>query len=234
MSWTADGSALADHTTFVRVLNEGGNAKRGINPTVGYRDGEWSTAVKYYGGADILLEVGLIHSDAQTHLSELKKMLGKSTGLVTLQRTDHAGGTVEAEVELLTAFPTPTQDRFTYLFPLRNPKGFWKDASYSTASGTSFNVTTSGDRPVDDAIITFSAAGSVTRADAAYGTATIAYGGAGTAVVDCGQRTVTSGGSAVDADLEVSDPFWLRLREDATNAITATASVTIQWKNSWA
>lgn len=233
MSWTADGSALSDHASFVRVLTEGGGAKRGFNQTVPYRDGEWSEAVKYYSGADVLLEVGIIHDSAQTHLSELKKMLGKSTGRVSLQRTDHAAGTVAAEVELL-APPVPTQDRFTYLFPLRNPKGFWKDASWSSASGTNPSITTSGDRPIDDAIITFSAPGTVTHADAAYGTTTLAFTGSGTAIVDCGARTVTQGGSAIDADLTVSNPWWLRLREDAVQSITATASVTVHWKNSWA
>jgi len=109
MSWTADGSALSDHTDAVRLLTEGGNAKRGDNSLVGYRDGEWSTPVKYYQGADVLLECVLKKTDAHTHLSELQKMLGKSAGRVSLQRDDHPAGTVVAEVELLSP-PVPTQD----------------------------------------------------------------------------------------------------------------------------
>jgi hypothetical protein len=234
MTWTADGSALSDHADFVRVLTEGGGSKRGFNATIPYRDGEYSDGLKFYTGADVLLEVGIKKTDAFTHLSELQKMLGKSSGLVTLQRTDRTNaGTIVAEVELL-APPVPTQDRFTYLFPLRNPKGVWKDASWTSASGTAPSVSTSGDRPIHDAVVTFSAPGTVTHVDSAWGTSTIEYSGTGTAIVDIGARTITKAGAAQDAFLAVSQPWWLRLREDSAQTITATASVTIDWKNSWA
>lgn len=232
-AWKANGSALSDHTDFVRVLNEGGGGKRVGNVVVPYRHGEWSNPDKWWDGADLLLEVGLKRDDSYEHLSAVQYMLGGSQ-LVSLQRVTPHAGTVIAEVEMQGP-PNPTQNRFVYVFPLRVPSGFWRDASASTASGTAPSITTTGDRPIDDMIVTFSAPGTVTLADTVYGTATVGWAGSsGTAILDCGARTIRQGSTKEDANLVVSEPWWLRFRPQATVNLTATSSVHVRWWNKWA
>ena len=234
MAWTADGSALTDHTSFVRVINEGASSKRNSNASFPYQHGEHSHFDKFYTAADILLEVRLLDDDAFTHLSELHRMFGKTTGHVTLSRTDRTTqGTVSADVELLSD-PRASQDRFTYVFPLRNPGGFWEGPVITTAAGTAPSITITGDRPVDDMVVTFAAPGSAVYANAAYGTSTLVWGGTGTAIVDVGARTITKGGSFVDADFTVSQPWWLRFAEGETVNLTSTANITVDYRNKWA
>lgn len=232
MSWTADGSALADHTTFVRVLNEGARETPQGNQSIPFRYGEHSKADKFYGGSDVLLEVGLKHDDAREHLSELVKMLTKTTAHPVLQRTDHHAGTVQADVELVSA-PRETQDRFTYSFGLRRPDGVWEDAAVTTASGTAPSITTSGDSPIGDPVITFSAPGTATLITG-WGTSVMEWAGTGTAIVDCGERTVLKGGVHQDATFTVSQPWWFRFAPATTVNLTASVSVSVAYRNKWA
>ena len=234
MAWTADGSALLDHATFVRQVNVGASSKRNTNLMFAYMDGEYSPAQKFYTGADVLLEVGVINSDDNTyyHLSQLQKMLGKSSGLVTLTQTDHvSAGTVSADVELLSD-PRPTQDRFTYIFPLRNPEGSWY-GGVNTAFGTTPSITTGGDRPINDMIITFSAAGTASHVHA-FGTSSLEWAGSGTAIVDVGAKTVVQGSSYVDADFVPSDPWWWRFAEASSISVSSSVSITVNWRNRFA
>jgi hypothetical protein len=233
MTWTADGSALSDHANFVRVLNEGGSGKRGSNPLIPYRHGEWSDGDKWFDSVDLLLEVGVKDSDSYLHLSALQKMLGKPNKLVTLGRVTPNAGTVEALVEML-GNPNPTQNRFVYTFPLRVPSGSWRSASVSSQSGTAPSVTTLGDRPIDDMIVTFSAPGTATHTDENGVTSVIGWQGTGTAVVDCGARTIKKAGAHQDANLYISQPWWWRFTPGAAQTISATASITVQWRDKWA
>lgn len=232
MSWTADGSALSDHTTFIRVLNEGARQSRQGNYDIPYRYGEFSDPDKYYTGSDVLLEVGLIHDSAHEHLSELQKIFGKTSSHVVLQRTDHSAGTVRADVELLSD-PRTTQNRFVYVFPLRRPDGVWEDASVTTASGTAPSITTSGDQPIGDPVITFSAPGTATLVTD-WGTAVMGWAGTGTAIVDCGARTVIKGGAHQDANFTIDQPWWFRFAPDTTVNLTSSVSVTVDYRNKWA
>lgn len=232
-AWKAAGSALSDHADFVRLLNEGGSGKRGGNPTVPYRHGEFSDGDKWYQPADLLLEVGIKSTSAYTHLSELQKLFNGTNGLVTLQRVTPYSGTVQAEVEMLGS-PSPTQNRFVYVFPLTIPSGFWKDAAVTTQSGTAPAITTSGDRPIDDMVITFSAPGSATHTDENGTTSVIAWEGTGTAIVDCGARTVTKAGASQDANLTITQPWWWRFTPGAAQSITSTVSITVDYRNKWA
>ena len=233
MTWTADGSALADHANFVRVLNEGGSGKRGSNPLIPYRHGEWSDGDKWFDSVDLLLEVGVKDTDSFLHLSALQKMLSKPNKLVTLQRVTANAGTVEALAEML-GNPNPTQNRFVYVFPMRVPSGSWRSSTVSSASGSTPTVVTIGDRPIDDMIVTFSAPGSATHTDENGVTSVIGWQGTGTAVVDCGARTVKKAGANQDANLYISQPWWWRFTPGATQTITSTASITVQWRNKWA
>lgn len=235
MAWTADGSALTDHATFVRQLNVGASSKRNTNVPFPYQHGEHSTPDKFYDAADVLLEMRIIESDGDPylHLSQLQKLFGKTTGYTTLTQTGHVtGGTVSADVELLSD-PRPTQDRFTYVFPLRNPRGFWYGPTV-TASGTAPSITTAGDRPIDDMVITFSAPGTAIHVHTAYGTSTIGWAGTGTAIVDVGAKTVTKAGGNQDANLEVSQPWWMRFAEATTVNLTSTVSITVDYRNKYA
>lgn len=234
MAWTADGSALSDHADFVRLLSEGGSGKRGSNLDVPAHNGEWSNFDKPYNGADLLLEVGLKKTSTYQHLSEIQAMLGKSNGFVTLQRTDSYRGTIEAEVELLSP-PNPTQDRFTYLFQLRNHSGFWKDSSVTTASGTAPSITTTGDRPIDDMVVTFAGPGTAIHVDAGWGTSTLEWQGAGTAIFDMSlPRSVVKGGVNAEGSAVVSSDWWLRFAPGTAQDLTATVSLTVDYTNKWA
>lgn len=233
MTWTADGSALSDHADFVRVLNEGGSGKRGNNPLIPYRHGEYSDGDKWFDSVDLLLEVAVKSTDAYEHLSALQKMLGKPNRLVTLQRVTPNAGTVQADVELLGA-PSSTQNRFVHVFPLRVPAGMWEASTVSSASGTAPSVTTTGDRPIDDMIVTFSAPGTATHTDENGTTSVIGWQGTGTAVVDCGARTIKKAGANQDANLYISQPWWWRFTPGAAQTISSTVSITVQWRNKWA
>jgi hypothetical protein len=229
MSWTADGSALADHTTFIRVLNEGSTDRAGDNWVIPYRYGEYSNPDKFYTGSDLLVEMGIIHDSAHTHLAALNGIFGKTTSHVTLKRTDHPAGTVQADVEL-TAAPRQSQDRFTYVFQLRRVDGVWEDASVTTASGTAPSITTQGDQPIGDPVITFSAPGTATLVTG-WGTCVMGWAGTGTAIVDCGARTIVKGGAAQDANFTVSQPWWFRFAAKTTVNLTSTVSVTVDYRN---
>ena len=234
MSWTADGSALSDHTDFVRVINEGGPGKRGANLNVSGANGEWSDYDKPYTGADILLEVGLKHDSTYQHLSELKKLFGKPNGFVTLQRVDDHRGTIEADVELLNS-PQPTQDRFTYLFQLRNPEGFWKDATVTTVSGNPPSITTSGDMPIDDMVVTFSGPGTATHTDSGWGTASLEWEGSGTAIFTMSKpRSVVKGGVNAEGSAIISDEWWWRFTPGEAQSISTSVSITVDYRNKWA
>lgn len=230
-NWTAAGSALSDHASFVRVLTEGGPGKRGRNYEIAHRHGEYSNTDKYWEGADILLEVGLLQDTPYTHLSAIQGLFAGSVALVRTDRT--AIGTVTADVELLDS-PRPTQNRLVYLFPLRNPDGFWYGPTV-TASGTAPSITTSGDRPIGDMTVTFSAPGTATHADTVSGeNAVLGYTGTGTAWIDVGARTIMKAGAAQDANLYVSQPWWIRFAPNTTESVTSTVSITVQYQNKWA
>lgn len=229
MSWTADGSALSDHTTFVRVLDEANFAIRGGNYDIPGRFGVYRPTRKYLSGSDVLLEVGLKHTDAHDHLSSL---VGMFDGLTTLQRTDHPAGTVQADVEWAGA-PRQTQNRFTYALPFYRVDGAWEDASVATASGTAPSITTTGDLPIGDMVITFSAPGTATLVDSEWGTATMEYSGTGTAIVDVGARTIVKGGANQDANFTAT-PWWFRFAPNTTVDLTSTVSLTVDYRNKWA
>lgn len=232
-AWSADGSALSDHASFVRVRSEGGAPKRGSNQVVPFRHGRYAEPDKWYDSADLFLEIGLKQDDGYQHLSELQKMLGKTTGLVTLQRVTPYAGTVEALVEMI-GDPSPTQNRFVYLFPLSIPSGFWRASTVSSASGTAPSITTSGDRPIDDMIVTFAAPGTATHTNENGVVSRLVWAGTGTAIFDCGARTIIKAGANQDANGYPTQAWWWRFTPDTTQTVTATASVTVQWRNKWA
>ena len=238
MSVTVDGTALVPtHARFARILRQTHGFKRGQNLIVPHRHGEWSDPDKWFTAATYQLEVGLLLEDTSEHLSEVARLLGKATGRPVISYVDPYKGTVRASVELLSE-PVPTQDRFTYLFSLRNPKGFWEDnTATSVGPSTTPAITTLGDRPVDDMIVTFAGPGTATHTDENGITSLLtidAGAGAGTYVVDCGARTVKKAGAHQDAYLTVSQPWWWRFSPDAAQTISSTVNITVEYRNKWA
>lgn len=233
-TFTADGSALSDHADFVRIVNEGGASRRGANFDVTGRHGEFSDYDKPYNGTDILLEVGLKKTSTYQHLSELQKMLGATTDFVRLVRVNDYYGTVRADIEMLQP-PQPTQNRFVYLFQLRNPDGFWEDSAVTTsAAATSHTFTTSGNRPINDMRITFAGPGTATNTTSGWPNQIMTWSGAGTCIVEVGDRTVRAGGSAVEYDFEVNDKWWMRFIPDTAVSLSSTVNITVDYRNKWA
>lgn len=229
----ANGTDLNTYTTFQRLLTEGASGYRGGNLTIPNRHGEHSDFHKMLDPADFMLEVGIAGTEGWTNLSVVQRLL--STPQVTLERTTTLG-TVEAVVELLGP-PQPTQNRFVYVFPMRCPSGSWYTKTVSSASGNPPTVTTLGDRPIGDMVVTFSGVGTATHTDA-YGRISIleieAGAGPGTYVVDCGARTVTKGGVNQDRYFKPSQPWWWVFSPGATQTIASTVSITVDWHDRWA
>lgn len=236
MVYTANGSALTEHVTFARFLNDGTLGQYvGANYPVTYQYGEKAVPDKYYKGANLLLEVGLPHAtdgEAHEHLSALQNMFGGNNGtFVTLVRDDHPAGTVRTDVEYVSA--QPTQDRFTYAFTLRAVDGVWEDNTTHQASGTAPVIATLGDRPIGDPLITFSAPGTATLVTD-WGTSTMGWEGTGTAIVRCGERTIRKAGVHQDAFLTVDQPWWFRFAPNTTVNLTSSVSITVDWRNKYA
>lgn len=233
MAVTANGSALADHTTFVRFLEDGTLGQfQGANFPISYMYGEKAVADKFYRGADLLMEVGLIDDgNARGHLSAIQGMFGNTGSFTTITRDDHHAGTVQADVELVGA-PRTSQDRFTYIFQLRAVDGVWEDSVVTTVSGTAPTIVTSGDRPIGDPTITFSAPGTATLVTD-WGTSNMGWEGTGTAIVRCGPRTVRKAGVLQDSLFTIDQPWWFRFAPNTTVNLTSTVSVTVDYKNKW-
>lgn len=228
MSWTADGSALSDHTSMVRVLNEGSKEVKGTNLDIAGAYGEYRTP-KWYSGSDVILEFTLL-DDASTPHSHMASVLGMFNGVTVLQRTNHPAGTVRADVEL-TGGPRQTQNHLTYALPLRRHDGVWEDTAVTTPSaGTAPSITTLGDSEIGDPVITFAGPGTAILVNA-KGTSTAEWSGTGTAIMDNSlPRSVTQGGSAVDYDFDVT-PGWFSFDPNTTVDLTATVSLTVDYRN---
>lgn len=212
--------------------------KRDGNLVLPYKHGELYVPDKFFDGADVLLQVYLPFTDvgdASQAISDLA-LLFASQSEVTVIQDDPAVGTIRARVELLQD-PVPTEDRFTYLYSLRNASGFWEDNSLSSATGTPPSVTTSGDRPVDDMILTFAGPGFLQHTDALGQVSRIeiaSAAGAGTYVVDVNKATVKKGGVNQDEFLILTQPWWMKWQPGVAQSFTANVSVQAQWRNKWA
>lgn len=238
---TVDGTLLVPTLArSARFLKYTSGAKRGGNLSLPYRDGEYADANKFFTGADVLLEVSLPASTdtaADQALSELDLLFGGLFKLVTVQQTAPHKGQIRALVELITE-AVPTQDRLTYLYPLRNPAGFWEDVSASSAtSANPPSVTTGGNRPIDDMVLTAAGPGFLEHTDSQGRISRItidAAAGAGTYVVDVGAGTVKKSGVDQDRFLTVTQPWWMRWEPDRVQSFTSNVAWSASWRNKWA
>ncbi len=242
-SISVGGTALSTLSDNVRLLKYGSGAKRGRNHTIPHRDGEYATTQKWFTSTDMVLEVALSAATSrEENLSDLLALIHDMTGLVIIIGTTTFHGTIRAQVEMLDE-PRPGQNPNIYLIPLHNPKGMWEDNSATTASSASPPVvTTAGDLPVDDMVLTVALAGNHlehTDSNGVVSRITIDSGAGGTApyVVDCGARTVfDSAGTPVakDAFLTVTQPWWMRWEAATAQSFTATGSTAASWRDKWA
>lgn len=244
---------LLDYCKAVRLVDESGPGKRGGNVTVQYLHGEHAVGHKFANPRLLPLEVVLrftaaggtiTHADgAEGHvfenLSEVKRLLWGQDGLAVLERIAPHWGTVRINVE--RGEPTPTQNRFTYLFPLIAARPFWYSTTTQTDSTSPIAV--GGNAPVDDFTVTFSAAASspvFTLTSAATTVKpTITYTGtvpAGGVIVytETGQAANVTGGADCSNLVSFNKPYYMTLQPNTSNTFTVSSgTATVGWANKW-
>lgn len=213
--------------------------KKGGNLIVPYRHGELYVPDKYFSGADVLLQVYLpfdVESDAIQALSELARLFSAQTEVAVTQDDPHRGS-IRSRVELLQD-PVPTEDRFTYLFSLRNASGFWEDQAASNAvSANPPVVTTGGDRPIQDMILTFSGPGFLEHTDSLGQISRVEVesgAGAGTYILDVGKGTITKADVPQDEFFNHTQPWVMKWQPNIAQAFTSNVAVAAEWRNKWA
>ena len=238
---TVEGVNATDNARNVNLVNYGTVAKRGRNPTIPHRDGEWAANPKWLAGGDLVFEVMLKTTPSpEENLSDLIAAFTPADTTATITATHQFAGAVRTEAELLRAPAQSPSNPNVYRFVLRNPKGSWEAATATTTtgnSGTPAVITTSGDTPVDDFSIRFGTTGFVehTRTDGTVTRLTLTSGASTGITVDMGARTVLSTtGGARDAFLTVTQPYWMRFEAGAAQTITASVDHTFTWRSKWA
>lgn len=236
MAWldygiTADGANLTDFCDRVVIVTEGMANRESANFRVPGVEGEFSYPNKLWEAGNVIMETFLRYTDPDgdvTHedgaaghvyenLSHLRRIFGKN-GLVDLRRTAPDYGETSMLVEVIQG---PNDGSFPAhkIWVLRAPKPFWSGLTQVTISATTNDYRPDGDAPIDDMVVTFSGAGSVTIGDEF-----IEMSGAG--VVDVGKRTVMAGGNHVDRRLSVFSDRWLRIEPSIEQDIVFAGAVT--------
>lgn len=244
---------LLDYCSSVRLIDESGPGKRGGDVTVQYLHGNHAVGHKFANPRLLALEVVLRYTSAAgtiTHtdgapghvfenLSEVKRLLRGQASLATLERIAPHHGTVQIDVEC--GEPTPTQNRFTYLFPLVAARPFWRSTTLQTDSASPIAV--GGDAPVDDSTITFSAAASspvfthtssseTVKPTVTY-TGTVPAGGV-IAYMETLQAQNVTGGADCSNLVNFNKPYGVILEAGMSNTFTVSSgSATVAWRDKW-
>lgn len=239
-----EGSAfesLDDYCTSIRIVGEGMSGKKGSNPTIPYRDGEFSFPQKFFGAGIIALDVVIrytdplgfvVHDNGQAghvheNLAALKSLLGWGRDeLVMLRRTDPHAGLVETRVECLTPIQA-SGPRIRYVFPLRMVDGSWREQTLQTSTVSSissfphnYTIDTGGNFMVGDPKITFTcvADGNAPSLELDDAGDKISVSGAFVSsdviIVDLGRtRAITLNGSRYGS-VSPNRAWWMRLPPD--------------------
>lgn len=128
--------------------------------------------------------------------------------------------------------------RNEYVFPLRSRIGGFQNVSAASASGSPPTVVTSGTKPISDATLVFSAAGTyeLTWPNGRKFTIVAASGPTYPVTINLEGRdpVITDNASAnASGAVSFSDPSYLILPAGTTLSHTATVSVTLSWRNLW-
>lgn len=213
--------------------------KRGGNLIIPYRHGELHIPDKYFAGADILLQVYLPFEDvddAKGALSDIALLLSSQTEVLVGQN-DPQHGDIQARVELLSD-PVPTEDRFTYLYSLRNAGAFWEDVSVTNVSSADPPVvTTGGDRPIQDMVLTAAGPGFLEHTDELGQVSRVeieAGAGAGTYVLDVGAGTIQKGGADQDEFFIHTQPWVMKWSPNASQSFTSDVAWSAAYRNKYA
>ncbi|RKZ12615.1 hypothetical protein DRQ53_14555, partial [bacterium] len=228
---------LSNYCLSVRVLAEFSTGKRGSNPVVEYRHGEYSSPRKYVRASNLVLETVVRYTNAAgavTHgdgasghvmenLGHLKRLFGGNMGELTrLQRTAPDHGIVYRDIELLGE-ATPSQARHIFTWPLHAPHPFWIGAADTANTGATLTV--AGDAPIGDAVITLTSGTDGGIIHTASGASVTISGAmpAGGVEIDVGAGTCVkvTGGADWSNYLVVNKPWWFEL-DPGANAVTNT------------
>lgn len=168
----------------------------------------------------------------QANLDSLMGLLHSYDRKVTIQKSFGVGPTIrEAEVAVLDAFDVGSGFgpygrtlvmRFEMLWPMWHQL---PDVNLTSQTGSP-NVTNSGNAPVGDYVMTFTAAGRVTWPNGEWLEVDSVAGG--NVIVDAGAATVTQAGSPADARLTQGQP-WFPDFEPGVNAMTVTATINLDY-----
>jgi len=202
---------LDDYCTSVRIVGEGMAGKKGMNPTIPYRDGEFTFPQKFLGGGILSLDTVLrytdplgfvVHDNGESghvyeNLAALKNLLGWGRDeLVMLRRNDPHAGPVEARVECLSPIQA-SGPRIRYVFPMRMVDGMWREQSLNTDTESSissfphaYTIATGGNFMIGDPKITFTC---------------VADGNAPSLELDVAGDKISVSGAFVAADVIVVD-----------------------------
>ncbi len=241
-SLTIGGTAITTWARHAYITRYASGARRGRNLIIPNRDGEYSAPTKYFTPTDLLLQVAFKRSTTVLeNLSDLLAALTDPVGLVTIAGSSTFHGSVQTAVELLRE-PTPlgADDPSVYTFILRTPSGVWESGgSADSNAGNPPAVTTTGDRPIGDAILTFAAAGYLehTMSDGTTSRITLESGVPASTIVDCGARTVSKTGTDYDNKLTLTGTNperWLRMEANLSQTFTSNVSVTVARRDKWA
>lgn len=222
-----------------RFIKYTAGMKRGSNLEIPYQHGVHFVPDKYFTDSDVMLEVFLPSDshDAGAEALSLIQIHFAAQDEVLIAQVDPYRGAIQARVGLETE-PVPTQNDFVYLFGLSNASGFWEDVTASTAtSANPPSVTTGGDRPIDDMILTAAGPGFLEHTDELGQVSRIdieAGAGAGTYVVDCGLGTIKKAGVDQDEFLVVNQPWWMKWSPGVAQSFTSDVAWSASWRNKWA
>lgn len=234
---TVGGTALDTIFVNARFIKYTSGMRRGSNILIPGQHGSYYVPDKYFDESDVLLECILpltSNAAAAEALSDMALLLS-AQNLVVVSQVDPHRGSIRARVELVTD-PIPTVDDFVYLFGLGLPSGFWEDVSASQAVGNPPAVTTGGDRPISDMVLTFSGPGFLEHTDSLGQVSRVtidAGAGAGTYIVDVGAWTVLKGAAAQDAFLTITQDWWMKFQPGVAQSLTSDVSVTVDWRDKW-
>lgn len=241
---------LLDYCDHVRIPSEMDSPKRGSNPPIPYRDGQFSFPQKYRSAGTFMLDCmvsytnaagAVTHADGKAghvfeNLQSLKRLLGGNDQLVVIRRDTPHMGLVEAICENFGGV-TAAGPRMRFVFPMQMLDGTWREQSLTSDTEASiaafphaYTIATGGDYPIGDAKFTFTcvADGTAPSFELDSNGDKISVAGAFVAsdviVVDLARdRSITLNGDRYGS-VSPNRAYWIRLPpDDATLDVTLDA-----------